>query len=768
MSTIRPVPPGYPKEIIGYAQPWIVDPGEVVEVKVSCTEPQYKYRTMRILQGYDGPQSPPKQFEEVVGIPQGACGGRFQVANSGSYAFVSDIGVESTDNGLLLDLYVQPWLITEDHEQTIASTLSPSVNTGFALLLDRKGLLEVKIGTGDAIEVVSSGFTPQLKRWLHVVLCITTDQVHLELRPVAQTVEPAGSAQTVQRRTDKPMRLTNTMDLTLAASYGGVPSDACDKFNGRLDAVILSACGGEERILTHFDFAQDMSTDRIVDISGFGRHGELVNAPTRALKGHDWDGTETNWSEAKRGYGALHFHEDDLDDACWDTDFTINIPVDARSGVYGVEIQSVDGDVSETVVLYVRPTALTTAKLQARAAIVMSTFTYLAYTNEHMFDPNSPARVEIPDEFGSFEFFKDETFYKQERRTDLGLSHYDVHRDGSGVVFSSAKRPMLNNRPDYVNWTGHRPRELSAELIMVGFMERLGIAYDVITDHDLHMKGVSMLAPYSVLITGCHPEYPTIESYTAYEQFVKSGGNLMYLGGNGFYWSSAMDASRPHRLEVRRGGQGVRTSFQQPGERHFSLTGKEGGLWRDKGKAANYLVGIGCCGEGAGPGVPYMASATVSNTHSELAAWVFAGLSGSELIGTDTLGGFGGGASADEIDRVDHAYGSPANVIVLASSTGHSDRFGLFPEDSGFPMQHTLGSQTSMIRSDMVYFDTSGGGAVFSVGSISWYVGLGWQNYDNSAAVVTGNVLREFLTRGRKGRGGITGVASSKARLSKM
>jgi hypothetical protein len=105
-----------------------------------------------------------------------------------------------------------------------------------------------------------------------------------------------------------------------------------------------------------------------------------------------------------------------------------------------------------------------------------------------MFDPDSPARAEAPDEFGSFEFYKDETFYKQERWKDLGLSHYDVRRDGSAVVFSSAKRPLLNNRPDYVNWTGHRPRELSAELIMIGFMDKLGIAFDVLTDHDLHIK----------------------------------------------------------------------------------------------------------------------------------------------------------------------------------------------------------------------------------------------------------------------------------------
>ena len=219
-----------------------------------------------------------------------------------------------------------------------------------------------------------------------------------------------------------------------------------------------------------------------------------------------------------------------------------------------------------------------------------------------MFRPDSPARAEVPQEFGSFEFYKDETFYKQDRREDLGRSVYDVHNDHSGVLFSSYKRPLLNNRPDYVNWTGHRPRELSAELIGIGFLELLGIPYDVLTDHDLHMKGVAALKPYTVALTGCHPEYPSLRSYHAYEDFLKLGGNLMYLGGNGFYWRSDTDLARPHRMEVRRGGQGVRTSWQQPGERIHSMTGVVGGLWRDCGKAANFMVGIGCCGEGTGAG----------------------------------------------------------------------------------------------------------------------------------------------------------------------
>lgn len=129
---------------------------------------------------------------------------------------------------------------------------------------------------------------------------------------------------------------------------------------------------------------------------------------------------------------------------------------------------------------------------------------------------------------------------------------------------------------------------------------------------------------------------------------------------------------------------------------------------------------------------------------------MFRGIPEGELLGENALGGYGGGASADEIDRADFTYGSPSNIVVVASSIGHPDAFGLFPEDVGFPITDTLGTQTDKIRSDMVYYETSGGGAVFSVGSISWYCALGWNGYDNNIAVLTRNVLTQFM-KGKRG-----------------
>lgn len=66
-----------------------------------------------------------------------------------------------------------------------------------------------------------------------------------------------------------------------------------------------------------------------------------------------------------------------------------------------------------------------------------------------------------------------------------------------------------------------------------------------------------------------------------------------------------------------------------------------------------------------------------------------------------------------------------------------------------FPMVDTLGSNCDRVRSDLIYYETAGGGAVFAVGSINWYSSLAWDAYDNNVARMTENVLREFTKRGK-------------------
>lgn len=637
---------------------------------------------------------------------------------------------------------MQPWLLKCSHAQTLLSSMNLADRTGFSISLNIKGSLDISVGTKSGIEVVRSELKPEEKKWSRIKVTITGRSVRMSLAQRAFRVEPISPPTAGVWQLEDEAQVYGPGPLLIAARRVEDDSDlvhsrvrATDFFNGRVDQLRLRTTGPQPLVLSEYNFSLDMSSDRILDSSGHGHHGVLVNAPTRAVKGHDWDGSIPDWTRAHCGYGAIHFHDDDLDDAGWETDFTITIPPSARSGAYAVEVDA--GLDTDSITFFVRPTRWTSDN-SSKVCLVFSTFTYLAYANERLYDTTRQNTADLGPGFDINKTVKSAEFEKMRRRTDLGLSCYDRHNDGSGVCFSSSKRPILNVRPGYVMWAFSRPREFSADLMMIGFLEREGIPYEIVTDHDLHARGASALDGFNTVVTGCHPEYPTFASFSAYTAFAKRGGNLMYLGGNGFYWVSALDELRPHRLEVRRGDQGVR-AFGLPGGEHFnSIDGQQGGLWRSRGMSCNTLFGVGFCAQGAGPGVAF--KRTVVSKEPRF-AWMFEGVDG-ELIGEY---GFGGGASGDEIDRYDIGNGSPEGALTLATSTGHSDEFGIAVEDLSFPALNTLGTQTDLIRSDIVYYVGAGGGSVFSVGSINWYCSLAWDDYDNNVARLTGNVIRGFL-----------------------
>ena len=152
-----------------------------------------------------------------------------------------------------------------------------------------------------------------------------------------------------------------------------------------------------------------------------------------------------------------------------------------------------------------------------------------------------------------------------------------------------------------IDTRGNAGRELSGDLYLLDWLEHEGTAYDTITDDDLHAEGAGLLAPYAGVITGGHPEYVSEEMLDALGAYLDAGGNLAYLGGNGFYWVTTVAAGAPHVLEVRRGRNGSRAWTGEPGEGYHG-TGEPGGIWVDRGRAPQALTGVGFCAQGGGPG----------------------------------------------------------------------------------------------------------------------------------------------------------------------
>ena len=107
-------------------------------------------------------------------------------------------------------------------------------------------------------------------------------------------------------------------------------------------------------------------------------------------------------------------------------------------------------------------------------------------------------------------------------------------------------------------------------------------------------------------MTTSHPEYHTTETLDAVQGYRDGGGNLIYLGGNGFYWRVALHPEKDGIIEVRRAEGGLRAWAAETGEYYSGFTGEYGGTWRRNARPPNTLVGIGYTCQGEFEGTYYL------------------------------------------------------------------------------------------------------------------------------------------------------------------
>ncbi len=365
---------------------------------------------------------------------------------------------------------------------------------------------------------------------------------------------------------------------------------------------------------------------------------------------------------------------------------------------------------------------------RARAAFLASTATYLCYSNYRMRMRPGPAELFI----GALPIV-DTTDLLLMHHPELGASTYDTHSDGSGVCHVSRLRPIVNVRPTGRLWN------LFLDLCLLDWLEAHEQRYDVITDDDLHTEGLPLLDGYSVVLTGCHPEYVSREMMEALAAYLGRGGRLMYMGGNGFYWRVSYPRAHPGMIEMRRAEDGTRAWVESVGEYYHGSTGEYGGLWRRQGRAPNTLVGVGFVAQGFDRSSYYRRTAA---SRDPRARFIFDG------VQDEVLGDFGvawGGAAGLELDAFNPALGSPPWALVVASSEDHSNAFQLVNEEINVSFAGADGRFSPAVRADMVFYEHPGGGAVFSTGSIAYVGSLAHKGYDNNISRLTLNVLRRFL-----------------------
>jgi N,N-dimethylformamidase len=437
------------------------------------------------------------------------------------------------------------------------------------------------------------------------------------------------------------------------------------------------------------------------------------------------------WSASPKEFAAIHFHDDDLSDCNWHEDFSFSVPSDLPSGPYAFHLKSEEGE--DWLPFFVLPPK---GKVTADVAVLVPTFTYQAYANyaRHNCDDQYKARVR---EWNAYPFNPDDY-------PVYGRATYNRHRDGSGIAYSSRLRPILNMRPGFLAYRDDRGsglRTYPADTHLFAWLRAKQISFDVLTDEDLDDCGVDLISNYRALMTCAHPEYHTSNTLNALHEYTHSGGKLVYLGGNGFYWKIARSPDLPAVIEIRRGEGGIRGWAAEPGEYYNAFDGEYGGLWRRNGRPPQRLVGVGFSAQGVFDGVAYRRLPT---SYEERFSWIFEG------IAEDVLGNYGlsgGGAAGFELDRADFELGTPPGAVILARSERLPSSFILPPEEILTHLETTTGeTPEELMRGEMVYFDVPGGGAVFSVGSIT-FCGSLWNNgYDGPISRLLENVLRRFST----------------------
>lgn len=700
-------------ELIGYADRLSVQPGDTVEVKVSTDLASYEAQIVRLVHGNIDPRGPGHVEHELDGHRWHDLPGRRQRTRAGSYVTRPDVGDVDWSAGVTLATWAYV-LRPGDETQTLVATDTLRI----VLRPDLQLAVEVE---GEV--TLLAPLTVARNEWFHVAASHADGVLRIAARPHAPRPGfPAEIGAECAAPAPAPTRR-----FTAGAQF--TPDGPTSFFTGKLEAPELH---GAEPVV-RWDFGRDQHTAIATDVSGHARHGTIVNAPMRAVTGRTWDGTETSFRHAPDQYAAIHLHDDDLEDARWATDFTWTVPDDLPSGVYAARLQ---GDTLEDHVPFVvRPPKGTAT---AEVGLLLPTLTYLAYANERFL-----TRDDLPTPpLGSVPLDVADHFLM--RHPELASSVYDVHRDHSGVCHSTALRPIPNLRPGHRFWLTDGPERLSADLAIVHWLEHHArTPHDVFTDHDLHAEGAPLLKRYRVILTGTHPEYWTTPMRAALTEYLQTGGRLMYLGGNGFYWVTSIDPERPHLIELRRGTNGTRSWTSAPGELHHSTTGELGALWRSRGQWPNQLVGSGFAAQTdeAANAAGYV---RLPASHDPRVAFVFEGIGDDEVIGE--FGLVCGGAAGYELDRADVACHTPDRTLVLATSQGrHNDAYLLVIEDCVATDPNSTGTTSDRVRADMTYLEHAGGGRVFGVGSITWCAALAWNGYDNNVARVTTNVLRGFL-----------------------
>ncbi len=788
--------------ITGYSDCYSACPSDTVSFFVNSEKGEaFDAQLVRLIHGDTNPEGPGFKEEEIAAACNGRYKGRQQKIHGGSYGVVpADSRLDCAS--FTLQAFIFPTTpgagphgyCHDKGMQGIVTKWHIGRNSGYGLFIDEAGCLVAMIGGGRGkLTRISSGKPLLRKVWYLVAVSYdaATGLVTLYQEPVVSgtngglgmsLLHPGADTSAVVKAKAAPPPSKNAAPLLFAAAtvnshsgravQGGHYKEAVDPvalpeqgwcYNGKIDRprVSGSALSKAEidtlargfdaspaelrsKVIGAWDFhaniTRHIASCQLMDVSPNRLDGFVINLPVRGMTGHNWTGDDIVYHHVPTEYGAIHFHDDDIDDARWQVDFKLTVPETLKSGVYAVRLRIGKQSTPETedyIPFFVRPPK---GKATAKIAFIAPTNSYMAYSNDNLATNSVVAELLA----GRVPIMNASDLYLNEHR-EYGLSTYSCHSDGTGVCYSSRLRPILNMRPKYRHWLSPSLWQFNADLHLTDWLEQMGFEFDVHTDEDLDREGLALLSRYRVVLTGSHPEYSSEKMLEAYQAYQASGGRWMYLGANGFYWVSQYHPDNGNIIEVRKGEAGTRAWTANPGEYHNAFDGKFGGMWRARGRIPSKTCGLTFTGYGFDVSSYYRREPDSLRPECK---WMFTGIGDHEIIGD--FGLVGGGAAGLEIDRYDLEFGTPHNAYLLARSEGHTDLMLQVNEEIHFTVRgyYGGGDENPMIRADMIYYKTPNDGAVFAPGSLAWCGALSYNDYDNNVSRLMKNVLKGFVKAG--------------------
>ncbi len=692
-----------PLRIVGYASELSVRPGEHLTFQVSSElGGEYAATVHRLLGGGSDPRAPRLRTEQVAAL------GRFPALDQpvpiGSRAVATwPAAIEAAEATFTIEVQRRlagtpqaiAWLGGQDGLGIeLDETGSPRVLLAGATIATADAPLELRTwtrlvvawsaagielswGTGDAWRTVR-GIAPTPIAGIH--------SLALAARPLGD-----GWDRHFTGRLERPVLLAGRLDAAAAAAAAGVSGEP----------IPATAIAG-------WDFSREIGAWTVRAEGTEPTELALRQAPVRGVRGARWTDA-TDYRDAPAQYGAIHFHADSLEDCEWLPQAEWTVPDDASSGFYALHVDA--GGEEDWIPFFVRPAL---GRPAAELLVVASTATYYAYGNSRFWweDPIQEIAQDRLVELGRQEQYL-------VTHPELGLANYDRHLDDSPVNFSSRHRPNLFMRP------GHsRAEAYASDLYLIAWLERRGIAYDVVTDEDVHFDGRALMDPYRAIVSGSHPEYLSDAMYDATRAWVEAGGRYCYLGGNGYISNVTWRSDRPWLMENRATGNLQNDPETVATEGVNQLDGTIGRRMSETGRSPGSLWGVDSVTMGFDRSYPVLRSDT---SYAPEFAWAFDGIVPRLFAGRSLSGG---GVIGQEWDNARLMLGAPGHYV-LASSIDHS----LIPTVLGAdPIHH----------GDVVAFFHDRG-LVVSASAMAWVGALHVDDYENDAERFVRNVITRFL-----------------------